>query len=433
MNEDQTRGSNPFEDQAHEQGQYEYRFQSGSPNQGGFEPTPSQNGKGFWRSFLTVALCVALSFCAGVGGTTIALDRYEKKQAENSIHQAPSADSLHDDDPEGLLTRDEMEYSPYGSAGETAYAISEVVRMVEDSVVVIQASVGSASNTSVSSGSGVIIHEDGYILTCHHVVDGARSVTVQLSDGVSTYAAALVGSDESSDLAVLKIQPVEGQPLTAAKHGKSSYLVKGEVVVAIGNPLGTLGGSVTNGIISSTERTINTENGTMTLLQTNAAINSGNSGGGLFNLKGELIGIVNAKYAATGVEGLAFAIPIDAAYEVECDLIEYGYVRGIIDHGISTVEINEENLSYYYYRFNIRKTGLYVVSSKYDANLENRDRITAVNGKTVETEADFDAAIQGCAVGDVIVVEYEKSGGGVKTAEITLREYIPDSAMVDFS
>ncbi len=425
MNEDQNRQG---------QSEYTYRF---TGTQSPWEPQPpkSTGGDGrFFKRFLTVLLCVALSFGAGVGGAYFAYRNLTRTQAGtgSDLNPAPSGDSLYHSDPESLLGREEIEYSPYGSAGESAYAISEVVRMVEDSVVVIQATVSTSSGTGTSAGSGVIIHEDGYILTCHHVVDGARSVTVQLSDGVSKYAAVLVGSDEASDLAVLKIQPKEDQPLTAAKHGKSGYLVKGEIVVAIGNPLGTLGGSVTNGIISATERQIQTENGTMTLIQTNAAINSGNSGGGLFNLKGELIGIVNAKYAASGVEGLAFAIPIDSAYEVECDLIEFGYVRGIIDHGITAVEINSENLSYYYFRYGISEAGLYVVSSKHNTDLKNKDRIVSVNGKSVNTEADLELALEGCAVGDTVAVEYVRNSKKYSTS-ITLLEYIPDNAAVDFS
>ena len=224
---------------------------------------------GFVKTFLTVLLCVSLSFCAGVGGVVFANRHLGLNQNQiGSINPGPSSGSLHNSDPEGLLDRSDVEYSPYGSAGEDAYAISEVVQMVRDSVVVIQVKVVGYDafgrlTESTGAGSGVIIHEEGYILTCHHVIDDATEIYVTLSDGVSVYEAAAVGSDEASDLAVLKIQPKDDQPLTAAKHGKSGYLVVGERVVAIGNPLGTLGGTVTDGIISATERTITTENGAM--------------------------------------------------------------------------------------------------------------------------------------------------------------------------
>lgn len=409
---------------------YRYDFNSNSNEQ-----KPKKNGGGdFVKTFLTVLLCVSLSFCSGVGGVIFAKrNLMDSDQQSSQVNPAPSGDSLHNSNPEDMLDRSEIEYSPYGSAGEDAFAISEVVRMVEDSVVVINAKIPTYSGwngvtESVSAGSGVIIHEEGYILTCNHVVDGASEVTVTLSDGTSVYEAALVGKDEASDLAVLRIQPKAEQPLTAAKHGKSGYLAVGEHVVAIGNPLGTLGGTVTDGIISATERQIETENGKMTLIQTNAAINSGNSGGGLFNLKGELIGIVNAKYAASGVEGLAFAIPIDSAYEVECDLIEFGYVRGIVDHGLTMVEVNSDNVSTYYYRYGIKTLGIYIVSSNINSDLKNKDRIVSVNGSEVKTVVEFDAIIETCKVGDVLTVVYERSGS-TYTTTITLEEYIPDNSI----
>ncbi len=409
---------------------YKYDFNS-------YGRDPKKKGSGdFFKTFLTVLLCVSLSFCAGVGGVIFAKrNLMDDSGSGNQINPAPSSDSLYNDDPEGLLDRSEIEYSPYGSAGEDAFAISEVVRMVEDSVVVINAKVPSYSawggtTESISAGSGVIIHENGYILTCYHVIENATEVVVTLSDGVSKYAAERVGFDEASDLAVLKIDPKAEQPLTAAKHGKSGYLVVGEHVVAIGNPLGTLGGTVTDGIISATERRVAVGNETMTLIQTNAAINSGNSGGGLFNLKGELIGIVNAKYAESGVEGLAFAIPIDSAYEVECDLIEFGYVRGIVDHGLTMVEVNSDNVASYYYRYGIQTLGLYIVSSNINSDLKNKDRIVSVNGSEIKTVAEFDALIETCKVGDVIKVVYERSSQTYETA-ITLEEYIPDNS-IDF-
>lgn len=407
-------------------------------NYDGFTAPPHQRSgsDNFIRTFLTVLLCVSLSFCAGVGGVIFANRRLNLNQGNTGgINPAPSADSLYNSDPESLLDRSDIAYSPYGSAGEDAFAISEVVRMVKDSVVVIRAKIVGYDafgrlTESTGAGSGVIIHEEGYILTCYHVIENASEVYVTLSDGVSVYEASPVGSDEASDLAVLKIQPKEDQPLTAAKHGKSGYLVVGEHVVAIGNPLGTLGGTVTDGIISATERKITTENGEMTLLQTNAAINSGNSGGGLFNLKGELIGIVNAKYAASGVEGLAFAIPIDSAYEVECDLIEYGYVRGIVDHGLTMLEINSANLSFYYRNYGIQKTGLYVISSSVNSDLKNKDRLVSVDGVEIETRAQFDAIIAERAVGDTLAIVYER--GSVKNeTTLTLREYKPDES-IDF-
>jgi serine protease Do len=164
----------------------------------------------------------------------------------------------------------------------------------------------------------------------------------------------------------------------------------------------------------------------MTLLQNNAAINSGNSGGGLFNLRGELIGIVNAKYAAEGVEGLAFAIPVDSAFVVEQDLIQYGYVRGVVDDGLVTLDVTADNLKYYYYNYKIDKVGVYVVSSKYCEGLANKDLILSVNGVAVGTTAELNAEISKYKVGDVITVVASREGEAF-TVSLTLKEYVPDS------
>jgi serine protease Do len=234
----------------------------------------------------------------------------------------------------------------------------------------------------------------------------------------------LVGSDENSDLAVLKISAKE--QLTFAEQGHSADLVAGEQVVSIGNPLGMLGGSVTVGYISATEREVAVgEDSVMTLIQTDAAINSGNSGGGLFNLAGELIGIVNSKYSASGVEGLAFAIPIDSAYPVQLDLMEYGYVRGVIDHGLTLLDITQENLAQYHYYYGIEEIGVYIVESKYATELQNSDRILSVNGAEVKTMAEVKAILSDCKVGDTLTIVADRKGETINCTLI-LQEYVPD-------
>lgn len=406
--------------------------QSGSGYTYSYEPQSGGNG---WKPekpprrsgaipILTVILCVLLSFAAGVGGATMAYNSIVRSSQNGTSVPAPDSGTVLNKDPSSLLNRSETEFSPYGSAGEDAYSISSVARMVQDAVVVINAS----SGRSTSAGSGVIISDKGYILTCNHVVEGATRISVTVNNCANPYLAATVGTDSGTDLAVLKIEPLESEPLTAATHGISENLVVGEHVVAIGNPLGTLGGTVTDGIISAKARQIRTENGTMTLLQTNAAINSGNSGGGLFNLKGELIGIVNAKYAESGVEGLAFAIPIDTAYEVEKDLIQYGYVQGVPDIGITFLEVNQSNYQYYRLKYKLTSVGLYVVSSKHCTELKNRDRILTVNGTAVATEAEYETAVAGLKAGDTLTLTYTRgSSDEVQTVSFVIPQYVPEN------
>ncbi len=423
MNDQNSQFENGFSNQANQENSYSYVFSNGQSSK------PPRNSKKNGFSVGMLVLCICFSFVAGFGGTVSALmiSKYAQASEDTTLDETDSKDLLVAD-PEASLNRGESESSIYGSAGEDVFAVSQVVRKVQDAVVVIDVTVSNTSyfgtpTVSHGAGSGVIISEDGYILTCNHVVEGASSVKVTLNNDDS-YDAVLVGSDAASDLAVLKISPKEA--LTYVEQGWSSTLVAGETVVAIGNPLGTLGGTVTTGIISATERNIAMEDGSMmTLIQTDTAINSGNSGGGLFNLAGELIGIVNAKYSASGVEGLAFAIPIDSAYVVQVDLMKYGYVRGVVDHGLTVLDITNENLMQYHYYYGISEIGVYVVESEYASELQNSDRIISINGTKVTTEAELKAVIAECKVGDEITIVADRKGQTV-TCKLTLQEYVPD-------
>lgn len=412
---------------------YEYVFSSGTgPVAPHAVPYQTKQKKSTAPIALILAVCIVFSFGAGFAGAFAAyyLTRTDTELPSNQeVAKAPDQSELLQENPESILDKNSTSQNPYGSAGEDVFSVSQVSAKVLDTVVVIEASITSSSifgesGKSTSTGSGVVISSDGYILTCNHVVEGATSVTVILNSG-EQYAASLVGSDASSDLAVLKIAPKA--ELSYAKQGCSADLVLGEQVIAIGNPLGTLYRTVTSGVISGLERNIVTSDGTtMTLLQTDAAVNSGNSGGGLFNLDGDLIGIVNAKYAEEGVEGLAFAIPIDWAYEVQLDLIEFGYVRGIIDHGITTVDVNSSNINRYYYYYGIDTVGVYVVESAFTDKLQNKDRIVSVNGVSVSNTAQLELVLDDCAVGDEITIVASRNGQTF-TVKLVLREYVPDN------
>ncbi len=194
----------------------------------------------------------------------------------------------------------------------------------------------SSGSETTGSGSGVILTSDGYIITNNHVIESATGITVYLQDGAE-YAAELIGVDAQTDIAVLKI---DASNLPFATVGDSTLTNVGDTVYAIGNPLGSLACSVSSGIISGLERTIEVDGISMTLMQTDAAVNPGNSGGGLFNEKGELIGIVNCKSLGLEVEGLGFAIPMETVLPAAEDLMDYGYVSGRPYIGISMQDVS---------------------------------------------------------------------------------------------
>lgn len=321
--------------------------------------------------------------------------------------------------------------SANGSAGSAKKSLIEVTAAVKDSVVEIRTTTISNRGTiSAGAGSGVIIHEDGIIVTNNHVIEGCDNIYVRLTNG-DTYVASLRGTDEAGDIAILKITPQSGKPLTVARLGYSKALALGEEVVAIGNPLGELGGTVTNGIISATEREITVDGNVMTLLQTNAAINSGNSGGGLFNMAGELIGVVNAKYSASGVEGLGFAIPIDTAFEASFkDLLNYGYIRGIPSLGVTLVDAH---VGYYQMQ---AAYAAYVYKADDKSGFQEGDYIYSVDGTQVygltngsPVEA-IKSLIRKKSVGDNVSIRV-KRGNSYVTLSVTLMEYVPDHAKLN--
>ncbi|MBR6792851.1 MAG: trypsin-like peptidase domain-containing protein [Clostridia bacterium] len=316
-----------------------------------------------------------------------------------------------------------------GGNAKKALTVPEVATLVKNSVVEItteQIVTGSFMQQYVSegAGSGVIITADGYIVTNHHVIDGATNINVRLADGTE-YAAKLIGSDAKSDLAVIKVEATE---LTPAAYGKSAELAVGETVVAVGNPLGKLGGTVTQGIISALDREITIENTTMRLLQTDTAINPGNSGGGMFNTSGQLVGVINAKSAGAEIEGLGFAIPIDTAATVIEDLLKVGYVTGRVDPGFTFVEVNDAMTAMMY---RVSEMGLYISAVATDsdaakAGFQSGDYVVSVEGTKVKTEAEANAVIDGKKVGDTLTMVIKRNGTE-QTVTCTLSEYVPSA------
>lgn len=284
-------------------------------------------------------------------------------------------------------------------------SVEEVVALVKDSVVEIttESRVGGRGPYSQyvvsGAGSGVILSEQGMIITNNHVIDGANKISVRLTDGTE-YEATLIGTDEEADIAVISITPGD-KKLVTATVGDSDKLILGQTVIAIGNPLGELGGTVTRGIVSATEREVEIDTGTtMKLIQTDAAINPGNSGGALFNLRGELIGIVNAKSSGETIEGLGFAIPINTAWSVAENLVKYGYVPGRMIMGLKGVTLQENYEEYYL------TSGKYVtvVKAEEGSNFVVGDIITAIGNVSVSSISDIQKALRSYNPGDSVRV-----------------------------
>jgi len=304
-------------------------------------------------------------------------------------------------------------------------SVSGVVNKVAASVVEVTTLTNSYYGQYVSSGagSGVIIGKSegfSYIVTNYHVVGDSEVIKVRLNDK-REYAATYIDGDEDMDIAVLKIAETEN--IVQAKIGRSASLTVGEGVVAIGNPLGELGGTVTDGIISALDREINIDGVTMTLLQTNAAINPGNSGGGLFNMYGELIGIVNAKQSASGIEGLGFAIPIDHIYDDIVDVLEDGYIHGRLTFGFEVAYLDAYN-AYRYFR--TAEAGIYVITSS-NSSVNTGDRIISVNSVSVSTSEALMNEIDKVNIGDTVVFGIKRSNGEI-TVSMVAKEYIPSAA-----
>lgn len=301
---------------------------------------------------------------------------------------------------------------------------TDIVNKTADSVVEITTetvTTGSFFQQYVAqgAGSGVIISNDGYILTNNHVIDGANTIKVTLRDSTE-YDAKVIGADSQLDVALLK---VDAKDLSPATFGDSSTINVGDYAVVIGNPLGQLGGTVTDGIISALDRDVKVDGETMHLMQTNAAINPGNSGGGLFNANGELIGIICAKASSstTEVEGLGFAIPINRVLDILNDLKQYGYVQGRIDLGMTLTDVTS-NTGY--------EPGVYVKSVNNGSNaqkagFQSGDLITKVNGTKVTSVSDINAIIDNLNVGDNVKFSVTR---GTQTGDLTLtlEEYNPN-------
>ena len=413
-NSGSTSGQNPQQDS----NGYTSSFSGGNGNNGGYngysyssapqQPPVPQKKKGS-KVLLRVLACVgvaALGFGGGLGGAVVASragltgNQVVVQQVERSTDATAA-----------------------GSTDGTSMSVQQIASVVSPSVVAITTEQMSSSQTwfggyyvQSGAGSGVVISQDGYILTCAHVVSGATSVKVQLNGSDESYDAT-VGQDSTSDIAVLKI---DATGLTPAVIGDSDALAVGEVAVAVGNPLGTLSNTVTDGIVSALNRQVTVQNNDMTLIQTDASISPGNSGGGLFNANGELIGIVNAKSSYSEAEGIGFAIPINTAMEIGRQLIENGSVaRPAL--GVKIMDVTDAQTAQ---QLGVSTMGVYVVevtkgSGADAAGVQAGDRVLAVDDTAVSDSSALKNYLKDKGIGDTVNLQVERDGK-VLTLAVTL-------------
>ncbi len=321
------------------------------------------------------------------------------------------------------ILRGDSEITVNEIPGNTGYGkdltVAQVAALVGQSVVEIttthvKTSIGYEQYITSGAGSGVIFDQNGtkgYIVTNYHVIEGADEITVRIKNGDSynDYKATYLAGDAAEDIAVITVTVNADHTLSRAVFGDSDKLIVGEEVVAIGNPLGQLGGTVTDGIISALDREIIVEDNTMVLLQTNAAINPGNSGGGLFNMAGELVGIVNAKQSSAGIEGLGFAIPANVVVKDIGDILELGYIAGRVTLGIV---VQYGQLS--------GQMGVFVTNAG-NTQFRYGDRILKINDTAVSSLSDYNKLVKELSVGQTASVQVARDGR-IVTVNVTAQE-----------
>ena len=376
---------------------------------------------------LLIVGCLCLSCLFGLGGAAMGITLAQKDQT--AAVQTTAEDSASD-------TATHAAGYTLESATDSNMTIKEITAAAKSSVVEIRTE-SVASDTwmqqyvTQGAGSGVIISEDGYIMTNNHVIEGANKITVTTSDK-KEYKAELVGTDETNDVAVVKI---DASGLTPATYGDSSKLEVGDMAVAIGNPLGELGGTVTAGIISATDRELAIDGKTMHLLQTDSSINPGNSGGGLFNGSGQLVGLVVAKSSGSDVEGLGFAIPINTAADCAQQLIDKGYVSGQPSTGMTYQEGQAASANDPFGGIDSLfggsgQTAVFIYSVEGEnakaAGFEPGDQVFAVDGEEITDFDTLSAIISSHKVGDTVKFTIVRNGQQ-KNIKLELEEKTPVS------
>lgn len=366
----------------------------------GYNPAQSYNSQANWRHKrknkniglgAVIVICLVCILVAGIAGVGAMYFFLQNRLAEASEPAEEEASDLYAEVQSAQAAATESLPLTIQEADEAAetYTAEEIYLLACEQVVGISTSIdqynvfGQASSTSVA-GSGIILSEDGYILTNYHVIEsayaGSYTINVMLHDG-ETYTATVTGVESDSDLAVLKI---EAEGLNAAALGDSDALAVGQTIYAVGNPLGELTYTMTYGIVSALDRLITTdENITVNMFQIDAAVNSGNSGGPVYNIYGQVVGIVTAKYSDDGVEGLGFAIPITDAASIANELITNGYVSGKAYLGLTLTTVSPSVAMYYGMVQGVYVYAVEAGSCSQEAGIQAGDIIVAIDGTEV--------------------------------------------------
>lgn len=390
----------------------EFQFQPAEPPQ-----PPKKKSRTGLKVTALLLCCALIGGGAGVGGALLTRQAVERTADSTTLYQG-----------ERVPTVVNLSQINAGQKLTAAEVYAANVNSVVGITTQITTNVWGQQVAQAASGSGFVISADGYILTNYHVIEDATSVTVQFKNG-DKYPAVIVGGEEDNDVAVLKI---DATGLTPVVMGNSVDLVVGEDVVAIGNPLGEMTFSETRGIVSALDKPLTMSDGTvLNVLQTDCAINSGNSGGPLFNMYGQVIGITNAKYSRSSgsneasIEGICFAIPIDDVKDMIQDIITHGYVTGKPYVGVTLQTVNAQAAARYG-----RAGGAYVQSvvpgaAADKAGLQAGDIITAVDGEPVDGSAAFIAIKDKHKAGDTVTLTIDREAKKT-TLTLTFDERTPD-------
>ena len=380
-----------------------------------------KTGRG--KTFLCVFLVLALVAGSCLSTAAVLNARWESRVEGLTRSFQSKLDALEDS------IHDNPTYIPdITVSSKDGLTPAQVYAMNVRSVVMVS----SKTPAGISTGSGFFLSEDGFVVTNHHVIDGGTTISIKTDDDTE-YPATLVGSNSSNDVALLK---VEGTGFPAVRLGSSDALVVGDQVVAIGNPLGELTATQTVGYVSAKERDVNTSGFAINMIQTDAAINSGNSGGPLFNMNGEVVGITTAKYSGNSgsgatIEGIGFAIPIDDVKDMLDDLSNYGYIRSAY-LGISVSDMDPQVANYYNMPMGAYVQEVVPGNCAHAAGMQAKDIIIAVGEHEVTGVNSLSKVLRQFQAGDVTTVTVFR-GGQILVLDITLDEKpadLPDTVPV---